>query len=99
MTGRPQVFKFDTYTPTSLTDSQISVTITGDGVCIASDNLNLTIYDLPIVNLSIDDNDLCMGDSIVVSSNSGYDNYMDTLKFLVTRMSIPTSSLDMIYLT
>jgi len=93
---------FDTYTPTSLTDSQISVTITGDGGCIASDNLNLTIYDLPIVNLSIDDNDLCMGDSIVVSSNSGYDNYAWTPSSISGNSDVyfPTSSsLDMISLT
>ena len=93
---------FDTYTPTSLTDSQISVTITGDGGCIASDNLNLTIYDLPIVNLSIDDNDLCMGDSIVVSSNSGYDNYAWTPSSISGNSDVyfPTSSsIDMIYLT
>ena len=64
MIGHLQISNnFDTYTPTSLTDNQISVDDYLEFGCIASDNLNLTIYDLPIVNLSIDDNDLCMGDS------------------------------------
>ena len=57
----------DTYTPTSLTDNLISVTITADGGCTSSDSVDITIYDLPIVNLSIDDADLCMGESLVVS--------------------------------
>ena len=33
------------------------------------------IYDLPSVNLSIDDTDICMGESLEVSANSGYNNY------------------------
>ena len=92
----------DTYTPTSLTDNQISVTITGDGGCTSSDNLDLTIYDLPIVNLSIDDTYLCMGESLVVSANSGYNNYAWTPSSISgnTDVYFPTSSSeDMISLT
>ena len=92
----------DIYTPTSLTDNQISVTVTGDGGCTSSDNLDLTIYDLPIVNLSIDDTYLCMGESLVVSANSGYNNYAWTPSSISgnTDVYFPTSSSeDMISLT
>jgi gliding motility-associated-like protein len=65
----------DTYTPTSLDDNQISVTITSEGGCTSSDSVNITVFDLPIVGLSIDDTDLCMGDSLVVNSTPGYNDY------------------------
>jgi gliding motility-associated-like protein len=65
----------DTYTPTSLDDNQVSVTITADGGCTSSDSVNITVFDLPIVGLSIDDTDLCMGDSLVVNSTPGYNDY------------------------
>ena len=92
----------DTYTPSSLIDNQISVTIMGDGGCTSSETIELTIFDLPIVNLSIDDNDLCMGESLVVSSNSGYENYAWTPSSISgnTDVYFPTSSSeDMISLT
>ena len=65
----------DTYTPTSLTDNQISVTITGDGGCTFSDSLEFTIFDLPIVEVSLSDSVICLGESIDVYSTSGYVNY------------------------
>ena len=92
----------DTYTPTSLTDNLISVTITADGGCTSSDSVDITIYDLPIVNLSIDDADLCMGESLVVSSNPVYNDYSWTPSSITGNTDIYTpssSSEDMISLT
>ena len=92
----------DTYTPTSLTDNLISVTITADGGCTSSDSVDITIYDLPIVNLSIDDADLCMGESLVVSSNPAYNDYSWTPSSITGNTDIYTpssSSEDMISLT
>ena len=65
----------DTYMPTSLTDNQISVVVTSEFGCSSTETIDFTIYDLPSVNLSIDDTDICMGESLVVSANSGYNNY------------------------
>ncbi|MBJ59389.1 MAG: hypothetical protein CMP64_02230 [Flavobacteriales bacterium] len=65
----------DTYTPTSLTDNQISVTITADGGCTSSDSLELSIFDLPIVEVSLSDSVICLGESIAVNSTLGYVNY------------------------
>ena len=56
----------DTYTPTSLLDNQISVTITADGGCTFSDSLEFTIFDLPIVEVSLSDSVICLGESIDV---------------------------------
>ena len=79
----------DTYVPTSLTDNQISVIVTSDFGCSSTETIDFTIYDLPSVNLSIDDTDICMGESLVVSANSGYNNYEWTPQvFLATQMSI-----------
>ena len=74
MTGRLQVYPLIPvlYTPTSLTDSQISVTITGDGGCISSDSSELTILNLPTVEVSLSDSVICLGESIAVNSTSGY---------------------------
>jgi len=92
----------DTYVPTSLTDNQISVIVTSDFGCSSTETIDFTIYDLPIVNLSIDDTYLCMGESLVVSANSGYNNYAWTPSSISgnTDVYFPTSSSeDMISLT
>jgi gliding motility-associated-like protein len=92
----------DTYVPTSLSDNQISVIVTSDFGCSSSETIDFTIYDLPSVNLSIDDTDICMGESLVVSANSGYNNYAWTPSIISgnTDVYFPTSSSeDMISLT
>ena len=92
----------DTYVPTSLTDNQISVIVTSDFGCSSTETIDFTIYDLPIVNLSIDDTYLCMGESLVVSANLGYNNYAWTPSSISgnTDVYFPTSSSeDMISLT
>ena len=92
----------DTYVPTSLTDNQISVIVTSDFGCSSTETIDFTIYDLPSVNLSIDDTDICMGESLVVSANSGYNNYAWTPSSISgnTDVYFPTSSSeDMISLT
>ena len=50
--------------PTSLTDNQISVIVTSEFGCSSTETIDFTIYDLPSVNLSIDDTDICMGESL-----------------------------------
>ena len=92
----------DTYVPTSLTDNQISVIVTSDFGCSSTETIDLMIYDLPSVNLSIDDTDICMGESLEVSANSGYNNYSWTPSSISgnTDVYFPTSSSeDMISLT
>ncbi len=92
----------DNYVPTSLTDNQISVIVTSEFGCSSTETINFTIYDLPSINLSIDDTDICMGESLVVSANSGYNNYSWTPSSISgnTDVYFPTSSsVDMISLT
>ena len=92
----------NTYVPTSLTDNQISVIVTSEFGCSSVETIDFTIYDLPSVNLSIDDTDICMGESLVVSANSGYNNYAWTPSSISgnTDVYFPTSSSeDMISLT
>ena len=92
----------DTYVPTSLTDNQISVIVTSVFGCSSTETIDFTIYDLPSVNLSIDDTDICMGESLVVSANSGYNNYSWTPSSISGNIDVyfPTSSSeDMISLT
>ena len=92
----------DTYVPTSLTDNQISVIVTSDFGCSSTETIDFTIYDLPSVNLSIDDTDICLGESLEVNANSGYNNYEWTPSSISGNSDVyfPTSSSeDMISLT
>ena len=53
----------------------ISLTITGDGGCTSSDSLEIVVNDLPVVNLTIDNSEICLGESVSLNTNSGYNNY------------------------
>ena len=92
----------DIYVPTSLLDNQISVTVTSDFGCSSTETIDFTIYDLPTINLSIDDTDICMGESLVVSADAGYNDYSWIPSSISGNSDIyyPTSSSeDMIFLT
>ena len=54
----------DVYFPTSSSEDMISLTITGDGGCTSSDSLAIQVFDLPIVNLGVDNSEICIGETI-----------------------------------
>ena len=60
----------------------------GDGGCTSSDSLELTIFDLPIVEVSLSDSVICLGESMSVNSTSGFVNYDWTPAILNTTNQI-----------
>ncbi|MGC6470198.1 MAG: gliding motility-associated C-terminal domain-containing protein [Flavobacteriales bacterium] len=65
----------DTYQPNTLLDNQFKVTITGDGGCTSTDSISIVINSLPVVEVSLSDSTICLGDNIEVNATSGYMNY------------------------
>lgn len=63
------------YTPLSLTDNQFSVTVTGEALCTTTSNVSITVHDLPEIEISISNDEICSGESIDVIATPGYVNY------------------------
>lgn len=63
--------------PTLLANAagNFAVTVTDANSCQNSDNMNLTVFSLPIVNLG-PDTAVCTGDSVTLVPNPGYSNYL-----------------------
>ncbi|MBL6657065.1 MAG: proprotein convertase P-domain-containing protein [Flavobacteriales bacterium] len=64
-----------TYTPSSLIDNQFYITTTGIGGCTSSDSIFITINDLPVVDLSLSETEICLGESIEVTSTPSLATY------------------------
>ena len=65
----------DIYYPTSSAEDAIALTITGEGGCTSSESIAISVFDLPIVNLSVDESEICIGESISLNTTAAYDNY------------------------
>ena len=90
------------YTPNSSSDNQISVTITSEEGCSTTENIDFTIYENPIVNLSAEVSEICFTDSLTLTSNPGYNYYSWTPSTITGNADVyypSTSSEDMIFLT
>lgn len=64
-----------TYVPSSLIDNEFSVEIIGEGGCSSNESIQLEIFDLPIVAVSLSDSSICLGESITVSATPGLASY------------------------
>ena len=64
----------DVYYPSTSSEDMIFLTVTGEGGCTSSDSL-VVVNDLPVVNLTVDNSEICLGESLIINTNSGYNNY------------------------
>ena len=63
------------YTPSSLTDNTFEVEVIGEGGCSTTESIQIDIFDLPSVEVTLSDNEICLGESITVSATSGFSSY------------------------
>lgn len=64
-----------TYFPSSLTDNEFSVEVIGEGGCASTESVQIEIFDLPFVSVSLSDSSICLGESIMVSATPGLASY------------------------
>jgi hypothetical protein len=64
-----------TYAPSSLIDNEFSVEVIGEGGCSSSETIQIEIFDLPIVAVSLSDISICLGESVTVSATDGLASY------------------------
>ena len=63
------------YTPSSLADNQFSVTVTGDALCTTTSTVSITIHDLPLVDITVSNDEICSGESLEVTATAGLESY------------------------
>jgi hypothetical protein len=63
------------YTPNSLTDNTFDLEVIGQGGCSATESIQIDIFDLPTVEVSLSDSVICLGESITVSATNGLSSY------------------------
>ena len=64
-----------TYTPISTTDNTFEVEVIGEGECSTTESIQIEVYDLPTVAVSLSDDTICLGETITVSATSGLSLY------------------------
>ena len=64
-----------TYTPNAITDDTFEVEIIGEGGCSTTESIEIEIFELPLVEVSLSDSTICLGESITVSATSGFTIY------------------------
>jgi hypothetical protein len=58
-----------------LSDNLFTLTTTGIGGCTSSESISITIYDLPVVDLTLSETEICLGESIEVTSTPSLASY------------------------
>lgn len=64
-----------TYTPSSITDNTFEVEVIGEGECSTTESIQINVFDLPTVEVSLSDNAICLGETITVSATNGLSSY------------------------
>ena len=64
-----------TYTPNAITDDTFEVEVIGEGGCSTTESIEIEIFELPLVEVSLSDSSICLGESITVSATSGFISY------------------------
>ena len=64
-----------TYIPNAITDNTFEVEVIGEGGCSTTESIEIEIFELPLVEVSLSDSAICLGESITVSATSGFTNY------------------------
>ncbi len=64
-----------TYTPNAITDDTFEVEVIGEGGCSTTESIEIEIFELPLVEVSLSDSTICLGESITVSATSGFIAY------------------------
>ncbi len=64
-----------TYTPTDLFDNSFSVVATNTNGCSSSGSVNIIINALPVITATMSETEICVGDDVVISANTGMVTY------------------------
>ena len=64
-----------TYTPNAITDYTFEVEVIGEGGCSTTESIEIEIFELPSVEVSLSDSAICFGESITVSATPGFTTY------------------------
>ena len=64
-----------TYTPNAVADDTFEVEVIGEGGCSTTESIEIEIFELPSVEVSLSDSSICLGESITVSASSGFNTY------------------------
>ena len=65
----------NTYTPNDINDNIFQVDVIGEGGCATTESIELVINELPEVEISISENNICLGESITITATSGFTSY------------------------
>ena len=65
----------NTYTPNDINDNIFQVDVIGEGGCATTESIELLINELPEVEISISENNICLGESITITATSGFTSY------------------------
>ena len=65
----------NTYTPNNINDNIFQVEVIGEGGCATTESIELVINELPDVEISISENNICLGESITITATSGFTSY------------------------
>ena len=64
-----------TYTPNAVADDTFEVEVIGEGGCSTTESIEIEIFELPSVEVSLSDSSICLGESITVTASSGFNTY------------------------
>tara|TARA_B100000886_G_scaffold333643_1_gene288028 strand:+ start:739 stop:1770 length:1032 start_codon:yes stop_codon:yes gene_type:complete len=82
-----------TYTPNAITDDTFVVEVIGEGGCSTTESIEIEIFELPSVEVSLSDSTICLGESITVSATSGFITYTWTNSSLFSDQTTLTPAL------
>ena len=82
-----------TYTPNAITDDTFEVEVIGEGGCSTTESIEIEIFELPSVEVSLSDSTICLGESITVSATSGFTTYTWTNSSLSSDQTTLTPTL------
>ena len=82
-----------TYIPNAITDNTFEVEVIGEGGCSTTESIEIEIFELPSVEVSLSDSTICLGESITVSATSGFTNYTWTNSSLSSDQTTLTPNL------
>lgn len=83
-----------TYTPNAITDDTFEVEVIGEGGCSTTESIEIEIFEHPLVEVSLSDSTICLGESITVSATPGFITYTWTNSTISNDQTILTPTLD-----
>ncbi len=65
----------NTYIPNDINDNIYQVEVIGEGGCSTTESVEVIINELPNVEISLSESNICLGESITVAATSGFTSY------------------------